>query len=114
MASQKRPNFGWSVFIIAILIGAGVVWKIISTVTTSYRLTNLPDMRGIVESDVSSEGAFLMGAPGIAPMPPVATQKFAARPDVQPNKPEQRVIKTGALTLRVEDAGKATDAARDR
>lgn len=112
ISSQKRPGvLAWGLFVIAILIGAGVVWKILSTVTTSYRLTNLPVTGGVVGMDVS-EGALLMGAPSIAPMPPGASQKFAARPEAQPKAPEQRVIKTGALTLRVEDAGKATDAAR--
>lgn len=116
-SSQKRPGvLAWGLFVIAILIGGSVIFNIIGTVKDSYDLGGPPRDQVVGRTSGGSRGALvesdvtlMMGAPSAAPPPSMMKESGTPIMNRGDAKQEQRVIKAGALELRVTDAAKSSD-----
>ncbi|HWQ99540.1 MAG TPA: DUF4349 domain-containing protein [Candidatus Methylomirabilis sp.] len=117
-SSQKRPGIlAWGLFVIAVLIGGSVIFNIIDAVRTPESgvdsqppgRTSSRGFGGVSALGIADEANAL--PPSASPAPfPTAEYRSAPGPTVGGvAKQEQRVIKVGALDLRVADAAKSSD-----
>ena len=113
-SSQKRPGvLAWGLFALAVLVGVGIILNLIGTLTPAVSRDGAGGSTVSSRGGVASRGMLTetsdFAAPSAAPIPAEFKGGAPSAPSQTTSAPEQRIIKTGGLELRVADAGKASD-----